>query len=712
MMQRATSTAKSPMFGRDLSALVEALGMECEYEDGFGHLQCAPREAVLATLACLGYPVTSEASAREALEVRETQRMQRGLAPVNVAWAGSLDRLSMWSESRAPSGRWRVRVALEDGQVLLHGGSDTQTRRPSRDGRYVHSSLPCRLRLPAGTHQLEVEWGSQRAQTLVIAAPRRSPTGPRRSWGLFAPVYALRGQTQQGTGTLTELSDLCELLAKAGGDFVATLPMLAQFLDQPFDSSPFAPASRLFWNETLLDLSVLPELAQSIEVRALFHSDAFRARCAELERGRFVKPREQCALTHSVLTPLAQQFFARGGGKEPGFVSFLGQQPYVQEYARFRAVCDLHGAPEEWPEGLKRRALTDYDGSEARCAMHLYAQYQMHMQLSATAGRARERGVLLQLDLPLGVHRTSFDMWREPGCFVKGLSSGAPRDALCPEGQDWGFAPAHPDGQREQHYRYFRAYIRNQLRYAGILRIDHVMGLHRTFCVPDGMSPRDGLYLRQPQEELHALLALEATRSRSVLVGEDLGTVPDAVRHAMSEHGMKRMYVVPFELEHGDNQSTLRPMPKGAIASLNTHDLPTLAGLWQGQDIDERLARDVISPVEALEEREERQVLLTGLLDALGLSSVATRSEVLRAAVARLGKSEAELVLITLEDLWGESEPQNVPGTFAPERNFCRRMRHRLDDIPRQTQVRALLKLLDKARTEALSSSPSTVAST
>jgi len=321
------------------------------------------------------------------------------------------------------------------------------------------------------------------------------------------------------------------------------------------------------------------------------------------------------------------------------------------------------------------------------------------------AERASANGVRLHLDLPLGVHSASFDMWREPDCFVAGVGVGAPRDALCTEGQDWGFAPAHPENQRAQHYRYFIAYVRNQLKHAGILRIDHVMGLHRTFCVPSGMGARAGLYLKQPHDELHAILALEAMRADCVLVGEDLGTVPDSVRESMRDHGMKRTFVMPFELDPGEPEQTavlkktaLRTVPKAAIASLNTHDMPTFAGLWRAQDIDERLSRGVITATEAVALHTERRGLLMSLLEALNLSESATREDALRTALTVLGQSASDMVVVALEDLWGEVEPQNVPGTFAPDRNFCRRMRHEIGDFARLTSVRALLQSLHQAR--------------
>jgi 4-alpha-glucanotransferase len=269
--------------------------------------------------------------------------------------------------------------------------------------------------------------------------------------------------------------------------------------------------------------------------------------------------------------------------------------------------------------------------------------------------------------------------------------------------------PGNPEGQRAQHYRYFIASIRNQLRHAGFLRIDHVAGLSRVFCVPRGMHARDGLYLTQPQEELHAILALEAERAGCVLVGEDLGTVPEAVRKAMQKRDFKRMYVLPFELEERAGETRARAVPERALAAINTHDMPTFAGFWHGTDIDERKARGVISAETALDEHEERRVLLDKLAQALELDPDVSHEDALSACLRFLGESKAHLVLVALEDLWGEREPQNVPGTFDPERNFSRRMRHPVDLLSRRGPALRLLELLSRARrgtSEQVSSLP------
>jgi 4-alpha-glucanotransferase len=230
------------------------------------------------------------------------------------------------------------------------------------------------------------------------------------------------------------------------------------------------------------------------------------------------------------------------------------------------------------------------------------------------------RGPHGYLDLPLGVHPHSYDIWRERGAFVLDASGGAPPDAVFTGGQDWGFPPLHPEAIRQQRYRYYIATLRHQLRHTDLLRIDHVMGLHRLYWIPNGLAPRDGVYVRYPSNELYAILSLESHRHRTPIVGENLGTVPTYVNSTMARHSLHRMYVAQYELV-GSVRKTLRAVPRDAVASLNTHDIAPFAAFWEGLDIDDRLDLGLLNPVGARIERKNRRALknvLESFLQRLG----------------------------------------------------------------------------------------------
>jgi 4-alpha-glucanotransferase len=338
---------------------------------------------------------------------------------------------------------------------------------------------------------------------------------------------------------------------------------------------------------------------------------------------------------------------------------------------------------------------------------HAYVQWLAEEQMSRVAKRARHNGVGLYLDLPLGVHQDGYDVWRQQECFALDAAGGAPPDPVFTKGQDWGFAPLHPSRLREHHHRYFIEVLRHHLRHARMLRIDHVMGLHRLYWVPRGLPATHGAYVSYPSEELHAILNLESHRHEAVIIGENLGTVPPAVNTAMKRHGMRPMYVVQYELRPRKDRP-LGAVPSGALASINTHDMPPWKAFWDGLDIEDRIDLGLLDDEQAREERKVRHRLRKALVAFLRKGSTegpreADAASVLRACLRRLGRSAAGSLLVTLEDLWLETEPQNTPGTSTERINWRRRIRHSLEALRRLPDVPAVLDPLVRVRSRARS---------
>jgi 4-alpha-glucanotransferase len=263
--------------------------------------------------------------------------------------------------------------------------------------------------------------------------------------------------------------------------------------------------------------------------------------------------------------------------------------------------------------------------------------------------------------MPVGVHPGGYDTWRFRELFVDEVSIGAPPDDFFAGGQSWGLAPLHPRRLREGGHAYPAACIRALCRHAVAARIDHVMGLHRLFWVPDGMAATEGVYVRYPFEELYAVLCIESQRGRARLVGEDMGTVPGAVRRTMAAHGLLRTYAV--QAEAGARGGPFDHVPSEAMVGMNTHDMPTFAAFWEA---DPRR--------EALEAALERRGHAAG-----------DGPDALDGSLVELARSDASAVLVNLEDMWWEREPQNMPGTTAEHPNWRRLARHgvdELDDVP------------------------------
>ncbi len=696
-------------------------GVLTEYEDWKQVRHRATTRALHAVLGALGVEAGDPAAA---LAAERRRVWGRALAPCAVAWDGR-GVLDVGGAAAAP-GRYLGVVRSEQGEEQRLEGRLGELPVVAAAGIDGVTYLRRRLALPAlasGYHRVTLEIDGSASEGLVIATPERAwgaplawphplpgPTngpapvaGARRRWGVFAPVYSLRAEGDLGGGDLGHLGRLGEWLAERGGSVVGTLPMLASYLDEPYEASPYSPVSKLFWNELYLsvDSSHLDDPEIAAEAAALRDTPRFAYR-------------RQMALKRRLLEPAAERAWQR---ERAELEAFVAARPRVEDYARFRAATERRRTVwTEWPEPQRDGTLTPADYDQAARRYHIYVQYEMQRQLRGLKERG---GAALYLDLPIGVNRCGYDVWRERDAFALGMSAGAPPDALFSGGQNWGFPPLHPRRLRARGYDYLIEGLRTHLEQAAMLRIDHVMGFHRLYWVPDGLPATEGVYVRYPAEELYAVHVLESHRQECALVGEDLGTVPDPVPVAMRRHGMHRLFVVQFSLPGAVGES-MAPPPPETVASLNTHDMPTFAGFWAGQEIDDRVELGLLDETEALAEwqarLELRRATLTWLRregwipdsDPVIYSDSTARlaadqilDAVMRGCTYRLAGSEAQLVLVTLDDLWLETVPQNVPGTGWERPNWRRKMRRTLEQIFADPEIAEILGQIDELRRKA-----------
>lgn len=586
----------------DLRELARLCSVQLSYEDAAGKKRTPSRAALTAALKARN---PGHAKLSEALKARREAVARQVVEPVIVAWGDDVPPLVELNTTHHGE-RAKCEIVLESGGVVA--------------GFVKVAGTILLPRVPYGYHTLHLTIGGVRHESALFVAPPEAFAPRGKSWGVFASVYALRTQKTRGIGDLGDFLALKQRVDSLGGGFVATLPMNAIFPDD--DPSPYAPVSRLFWNELYLDVRRLPE---------------WRGEELPDHDELIVDWRRIATERHALLSKLAERFVP-----DDDFRKFESE---ARDYAEFRG--------------------------DAR--YHLYVQYRMSQQLRAFKGG-------LYLDYPLGVHPHGYDAHRYAEHFASGVSVGAPPDLFFTKGQNWGFAPFDPDAIRARHHDYFRRCIRHQLEHASILRIDHVMGLHRLFWIPRGGEAKDGVYVRYPEEELYAILCIESNRAGSAIVGEDLGTVPQYVPRMMQRRGIRRMSVVQYDLgpEH------VGEPPKESIASINTHDMPTFAGFWNGDDVGERVERGLLDARGAADEREKRaqsRRKLLSFLTARGLLSDGSEqpAAVLEAVLRFLARSDAEMVLVNVEDLWLEREPVNRPG--LPERSWRRRMRVPLEQL-------------------------------
>jgi 4-alpha-glucanotransferase len=692
-----------------LHRLAEQYGIQTAYLDALGQRRQASPEALLRVLQVLGSHVSRAGEARQALRERRQECWRRVLEPAHVAWRGEPAAVRLRLPVRQSRSLMSGRLCMEDGterswSCQLADLLETERTRVEHI-TYVAREVTLPEDLPPGYHQLTLEMDGTAFQTLILSAPRRAYVGPTqepgRAWGVFLPLYALQTQHSWGCGDFSDLETLLAWTGRLGGGVVGTLPLLAAFLDEPCEASPYSPVSRLFWNELYLDVSRAPELESCPEARALMRSEDFVAELLVLRDAPLVDYRRTMALKRRILSELVRSFFQGSSERRAVFAQFLRAQPQVEDYAAFRAVQERRRTPwTEWPAPLRDGTVADDDFDPQVHQYHLYVQWLAAEQMAAVADKARALGPGMYLDLPLGVHAHGYDVWRERPAFAAGVSGGAPPDVVFPRGQNWGFAPLHPEGIRAQGYRYVRAFVRRQMDLAGILRIDHMPSFHRVFWVPDGMEAKDGVFVRYPAEELYALFSLESHRHRTVLVGEDLGTVPPEVRLAMKQHGFQRMYVVQYELKPAP-EVALPEAQADSVASVNTHDMPPFAAYWEGQDVQQRLDLHLLDEAAYQRERSLRQAVREALISLLrerGLLSEAEDARaVLHACLRFLAEGPSQLVLVSLEDLWLETRPQNVPSTWQEYPNWRRKARFTLEEMERLPEAGAVLAEVDRS---------------
>ncbi|MDA8310631.1 MAG: 4-alpha-glucanotransferase [Actinomycetota bacterium] len=641
----------------DLRHLAALYGVETSYVDTAGRTREASTETIRVLLAALGAPVEDPATA-----VRE-ERLRRHvevLAPVVAVPAAGTQAVAVGVPRPVhPRDCWLV-LEAEDGTTrkarlmpAIHrplGSASVEGRTMDRYEAQLSAPLDP---LDPGYYHLRIEGPGIDAASMVVVAPR-CPL-PARGWGAFLPVHAMRTRTDWGVGNYPALAEMAAWVRGIGGAFVGTLPLYPGFYDEPLEISPYLPATRLGWNELYVDPTALPELEASPDARDLLGSEAFRQALASQRRNALVDYPASMALVRRVLEPLARALFSKPSARRDALEAFARERPDLVEYSRFRAGAEAQDA------GASRatsRATSRLPEDET-ARYHLYAQWVADQQFAAAAG-----GILC--DLPAGVHPLGFDTSFEPACFAEGVEVGAPPDQFFDRGQRWSFRPLHPRGIREQRYRHVVSVLRHAMRHATVLRLDHVMGLYRLYWVPAGAEATDGAYVRYHDDDLRAIVALEAHRSATAIVGEDLGTVPEELRRGMADDRMLRSWVLQFEVSA---DAPLPDPPDLSMASIGTHDLPRFVSFW---------------------EAPER----AGWRRALG----GDPRRGLRASLDHLAAGPARLVLADVEDLWLERWPHNRPGSGAEAGNWQHRSARTLEEIFEDDDVVDALARIDALR--------------
>ncbi|HLH87695.1 MAG TPA: 4-alpha-glucanotransferase [Xanthobacteraceae bacterium] len=505
---------------------------------------------------------------------------------------------------------------------------------------------------------------------------------------IAAQLYAVRSQHNWGHGDFTDLLKLVELAGELGAAGVGINPLHALFDDMSQQPSPYSPNSRLFLNPLYIDLDAVPEFATVRTADLVAEAERLR-HTALIDHAGVAALKQRCLRA-------AHGAFRRDAAPErrAAFEEFRRSHPALARFAAFEVLRRRYPQPWwDWPaewrdaDDAMLARLRAEANEDIECVE--YMQWLADDQLMRCRDHARALGLAigLYLDVAVGVLPAGFDAWHAREEIARTLAVGAPPDVLNTLGQNWGIAGFSGIGLQASGFRAFRAMLRAAMRYAGAIRIDHVLGLKRIYVIPQGMRPDQGAYLRMPFAQLLDVVAQESTASRCIVIGEDLGTVPAGFRDDMARHGIWSYQVMIFERdEHG---AFLPPShyAERALVTFSTHDLPTFAG-WRSQH---DLALRAALKIPAGESEKERAAAIRALRVALrtqGLDGLDYAS-----IVRFLAASPAKLLSVALEDALGEREQVNVPGTVDEHPNWRRKLSREIEGLPADAALREIARI-------------------
>jgi 4-alpha-glucanotransferase len=653
------------MSDHDLRDLALAAGIAVEWQDVNGRDNTVGPDAMRAILTALELPAGSEAEIRESRE--KLREGERGLPPLCTAIAGRPVLLGLPGEPG-------FRLRLESGETL--------------EGRAWQQDGLCTLPpvKETGYHRLEIAG----QETILAVCPQRCHgiAAGTRPWGLAVQLYSPHRKGDGGIGDFTGLSQLADSAARHGADAIAISPVHAQFSADPERFSPYAPSSRLFLNVLHAD----PAALGADTLRAALSETGLADEFARLEALDLVDWPAASRLRLRLFRAIFERF--AGAAEFDRFRAEGGEA--LESHARFEALhAALYGRDpslwhwKNWPEEFRAPGASGVAGfaqeHEREIAFHAFLQWLADRGLGAAQAGFKDAGAKIGLiaDLAVGTDGGGSHGWSRQDQILSGVGVGAPPDIFSPLGQSWGIAAFSPRGLRKGGYAAFLEMLRAAMRHAGGVRIDHAMGLARLWLVPEGQDAAEGAYLHFPVQDMLRLVALESERYKAIVVGEDLGTLPEGFRDRLDETGVMGLRVLYFEQGEDGRFTPPAQWSPGAVAVTTTHDLPTVAGWWKGRDIDWRVELGRLGEgADGSEQREERARDRANLWDAMRASGAAQGdmpgeeqgAEVATVAARHVASAACALALLPLEDAMALEEAPNLPGTTDRHPNWRRRL--------------------------------------
>jgi 4-alpha-glucanotransferase len=682
-----------------IRAAAERCGVQQKFWDIFGKPHVTETDTNRAILTSFGVDASSEASLAASVASRDSREWRCLLPPVLVVSANAPVRIPIRAPRHIDS--LDLSIELESGEqqnILADIGQLKPAASAEIDGvTFVERVFELPGALPLGYHNVKA--GDCRLRLIVGPDSARTPARGKHA-GLGITLWGLRSESNWGCGDFRDLVDLIDwAVPRLHADFIALNPLHALHNRAPYNTSPYLPLSIFYRNFIYLDIEAIEGFEA---VREEFYTDEI---LEQIEANREAETVQYQAVAAVKRRALDLIFEANPPGAE--CLQWIETEGHLlHQFATYCALDEyLHAQnPDlwvwtDWPEEYRdpaSKAVRDFAHTHAKAILfHGWVQWLIDQQIEAVQRHALEAGMTIGLyhDLALATDRCGADLWAYRPFFINGARVGAPPDGFSPTGQDWSFPPPNEERHRENGYRLYTESIRKTMRHGGALRIDHVMRLFRLYWIPEGHNAAHGAYVEDRPLDLVRILALESVRNNAIVIGEDLGTVEDDVRETLAQFGILSYRLLIFE--HDEKGFKLpEAYPPQALTSTTTHDLPTMAGFFTGQDIEARLATGTVDRANYETQWRERIRDKQKLLDALfikGLlpdwyerdaSKIAIVTPELHYAIAGfLANTPCALWLINQEDITRERYQQNMPGTTAEYPNWSRKMHWTIEEL-------------------------------
>ncbi len=702
-----------------IDRLATAAGIQPEWWELDGTHHRVMPETKRALLKAMRLPAETAAEATEMLIGLQRERDFRSLPASVLLAADSPGTVRLAVPEQHGDRAVCLSVSLEDGgtrRLQFARGELQEIRRVTIGGETIrHLALPLPA-LPLGYHDAVLEEEPAQACRLIVSPPacflNEGIASGAKLFGLTSHLYALRHDQDAGIGDFETLAQFCEATARLGGSVAGINPLHHLFPTDRERASPYQPSDRRFIDPIYIDLAALDALVHSPRMRAMLEdADSTLRRLRELAYidypGVWNVKRAALAAAfadfeNSGGSPAAAQFKGKFADYKRAAGNALRQHAVHEALADKFGTVDLSQWPPEWrcPTGAAVGAFAA--ANPQAVDFRIWLQWIAEGQLAAAATRARNAGLELGIyrDLALGTAPDGGEIWANADQFARGVSLGAPPDPFASDGQVWQLAPFEPHALRRSSYDPFIAMLTANMRHAGMLRIDHILGFSRQFWVPQGSPGKDGAYVSFPLDVLLAITAIESGRARCTIIGEDLGTVPEGLRERLASSDILSYRVLWFEKD-GESFRPPNRYPPLSVSCLSSHDLPTFFGWRQGRDIEidhetGRLAPEAVAM--RLEGRRREEQSLRDVMRLADLPAGESDGDLMAAAHELLAQTPSALVFVQADDLCEETEPLNVPGTDRERPNWRRRQSRAIADLPRRDLTHRVLAAVKRGR--------------